>query len=90
MLEIAFGLPMLSAKVATDSIHAARIVQVESSWRDLFWWLMPQRRAHHVVRSGPALALLLDTGRVLTVSVDHPEQALAALGEPSSHAGVGS
>ncbi|WP_147432683.1 hypothetical protein [Catellatospora citrea] len=79
--------PMLSADIATGSIQAVRIVQAESSWRDLFWWLAPPLRACHVVRTGPALQLLLDTGRTLTVSVDDPEQALAALGEPA-HGGA--
>ncbi|MBV1856260.1 hypothetical protein [Catellatospora tritici] len=43
--------------------------------------LLPPLRGHHLARSGPVLQLVLDSGRILTISVDRPQEALAALGE---------
>ncbi|WP_203822806.1 hypothetical protein [Paractinoplanes ferrugineus] len=46
-----------------------------------FWWT--PRRTNCTVRSGPALRLILRTGRIVTVSVPDPHAAVAVLGEAS-------
>lgn len=42
-----------------------------------FWWTF--RRTHCTVRSGPALRLTLDTGRIVTITVPDPHAAVAAI-----------
>lgn len=61
-----------------DRIARADVVDLPW-WRVSFgFWWTPWRTSC-TVRSGPAVRLVLDTGRVVTVTVPEPEVAVAAL-----------
>jgi hypothetical protein len=71
-----FGWPR--AKYALNDIRDASVIDVPW-WRVSygFWWT-PSRTVC-TVRSGPALRLVLDSGRTVSVTVPDPQAALAAL-----------
>ncbi|MEU8007510.1 hypothetical protein AB0B66_40675 [Catellatospora sp. NPDC049111] len=74
--------PMHTTIVAVDAIHEVRTVDAGPARAGASWWLTVPPDGRHVLRPGPALQLVLSSARTVTVSLDHPERALAALGEP--------
>ncbi|MFC7247443.1 hypothetical protein ACFQO7_33705 [Catellatospora aurea] len=79
-------LPLYTRTVPRAAVDAVSTVDAGPAPGDPLWWLLPPQETRHVVRRGPGLRLLLGTGRTLTVSVDGPEQAVAAFGEPGTAA----
>jgi hypothetical protein len=81
-------LPMTVMTVPLRSVRGARVVDVAPTvWRRWGWTWVPGRGRSVIVRSGPALALELGSGRRLVVSVDEPEQAVLALQQLGAAAG---
>ncbi len=75
-------LPFAGTTVPVRSIRSAEVVMARHRpWEGFGWWWMPKPARAVVVRPGPALRLGLTSGRSLVVSVDHPQQAVAALRE---------
>ncbi|MFC7245505.1 hypothetical protein ACFQO7_23770 [Catellatospora aurea] len=73
-------LPVAATTLPVDVVRSVRIVQVLAPWQgDPTWWLLPDRSAALVARGGPGLQLELESGRLLSVSVDNPEQAVTYL-----------
>lgn len=52
-----------------------------------FWWT--PKRTNCTVRSGPTVRLSLRNGRIVTITVPEPEDAVAALREASSGGRLG-
>jgi hypothetical protein len=79
-VRIRHGLvPMPPIAVPLRMVHGLRVVDVQSSIGQRWGWTwMPGRGRAVIVRSGPALAFDFG-GRQFTVSVDEPEEAVAAL-----------
>jgi hypothetical protein len=72
-------LPMPPISVPLRMVNDLRAVDVRSSiWQRWGWTWVPGRGRAVIVRSGPALVLDV-AGRHFTVSVDEPEDAVAAL-----------
>jgi hypothetical protein len=61
-----------------ERIERAEVVDL-SPWSVAygFWWT--SRRTYCTVRSGPALRLTLDTGRIVTITVPDAHAAVAAI-----------
>ncbi|MEU8006145.1 hypothetical protein AB0B66_33725 [Catellatospora sp. NPDC049111] len=73
-------LPAASTTLPVDVIRAVRVVQLPAPWQgDPAWWLIPGRGGALIARGGPGLQLELESGRVVSVSVDSPEQAVTYL-----------
>ena len=79
-VRIRHGLvPMPPVTVPLRMVHDLRVVDVRSSFGQRWGWTwVPGRGRAVIVRSGPALAFDFG-GRQFTVSVDAPEEAVAAL-----------
>ncbi|MER7002316.1 hypothetical protein ABT297_04615 [Dactylosporangium sp. NPDC000555] len=72
-------LPMPSIAVPLRMVHDVRTVDVRSSIGQRWGWTwVPGRGRAVIVRSGPALMFDFG-GRQFTVSVDEPDEAMAAL-----------
>ena len=74
-------LPVLGTSLPMRSVRGLSATDVRPSvWRRWGWTWVPGRGRAVIVRSGSALAIELATGRRFVVSVDEPEEAVAALG----------
>jgi hypothetical protein len=73
-------MPLTGIRIPIHSISAAAAVRVPSGLRDGWgWWWSGHLPAAVTVRSGPALALRLVTGRQILISVDDPHAAVEVL-----------
>jgi hypothetical protein len=74
-------LPVLGTSLPLRTVRGLSATDVQPSvWRRWGWTWVPGRGRAVIVRSGPALAIEFGTGRRFVVTVDDPEQAVAALG----------
>jgi hypothetical protein len=72
--------PVPVVSVPLRSVRRAWVVDIEPTlWPNWSGTWTPGRHRSVIVRPGPALALDLGSGRRLVVSVDQPEQAVAAV-----------
>ncbi len=68
-----------------DEIERAEVIDLSPSlWRLSlgFWWT--PRHTYYTVRTGPALRLAMHTGRSVTITVAHPQAAVALIREAKS------
>ena len=73
-------LPPPVMNLPVRSIRAVRAVDIGPSvGRRWGWTWVPGRGRSVIVRSGPALAIEMRSGRRFVVSVDHPETAVQAV-----------
>jgi hypothetical protein len=73
-------LPVTGTAVPVRSIRSAEVVMARRRPREGWgWWWRSQPGRAVLVRSGPAVRLGLASGRSLVISVDQPQQAVAAL-----------